>query len=91
MGKLKWTPYEYYTSSPYEFYHACKGYFDEREESMLIMRKVAYSFVGGSLIEFNNFWPVEGKGGPEKIVIDQDMKDIIKKIHGVNLKNVPGV
>lgn len=41
FGRLKWSPYEYYTSSPQEFYYACKGYFDERDENNELMRAVA--------------------------------------------------
>lgn len=52
---------------------------------MLIARKVAYSFVGGSPIEFERFWPVEDKAGPEKIVIDEDMKATILKVHGIQI------
>ena len=59
LGKLGWSPYQYYTSSPCEVYYAFKGYFDKEEHQMLVMRKVAQAasagFVKGD--DFEKFWP----------------------------------
>jgi hypothetical protein len=57
---LGWSPYEYYTSSPCEFYYACKGYFDKEEQQMMVMRKVAQAASAGFVkpADFDDFWPV---------------------------------
>lgn len=87
MGKLKWTPYEYYTSSPCEFYYACKGYFDEREEQILLMRNVAMFASGnGTHKDFDKAWPAPGKKKENvRMVVNDEMKKAIKRIHGIQL------
>ncbi len=89
MGLLKWTTYEYYTSSPQEFYYACKGYFDEREEQILLHRNAAFlicqSF-GAKHSDLNKAWPVDDKQKEDsRVVIDSEMKDTIKRIHGISI------
>jgi len=56
---LGWSPFEYHTSSPCEFYYACKGYFSKEENRMLIMRKVAFAAVAPYINDgdFESFWP----------------------------------
>jgi spore germination cell wall hydrolase CwlJ-like protein len=56
---LGWSPYEYYTSSPCEFYYACKGYFDKEEQDIMIWRKVAQAASAGFVKseDFEAFWP----------------------------------
>jgi hypothetical protein len=88
LGKLKWTPYEYYTSSPCEFYYACKGYFDEREEQILLMRNVAM-FASGNGVhkDFDKAWPVKNSGKKEitRVTVSEDMKQTIARLHGVQI------
>lgn len=89
MGRLKWTAYEYYTSSPQEFYYACKGYFDEREEQIILQRNAAFLICqtfGAKHSDLNKAWPLDGKKQESvRIVIDEEMKETIKRIHGVKL------
>ena len=96
MGKLGWTPYEYYTSSPQEFYHACKGYFDKEESSMLIQRKLAQVIWGGNGGKpdgFDNFWPIPDGVKKESVVKTwgtkeeaMEFRNKIMKDHNIKLK-----
>lgn len=83
MGKLKWTPYEYYTSSPCEFYYACKGYFDEKEDNVLLMRKVAQFASVGFVkdTDFNSAWPLQHSEQKETVLITKEDKEAILRIH----------
>lgn len=85
---LGWTPYEYYTSSPYEVVAACEGYFDKMELEKANLRFASYR-IHQSLVtkplSLEKYWPLKGdKPKTEKIVMTRDMYDEIKKAH--NLK-----
>lgn len=68
LGKLGWTPREYYTSSPYEFYAACEGYSDKMEQDSLSIRMLAHITMGlnGSKQKIENVWPLRKKEGNNK-------------------------
>lgn len=53
---------------------------------MMILRKVAYSFSGGPLSEWDKFWPVNNKNYvADTIIMDAEMKENILKIHNVKI------
>jgi hypothetical protein len=86
LGKLKWTPYEYYTSSPCEFYYACKGYFDERDYRENLVRtqtQFITAALGVKPSDFNKDWPAKGKQKNEitRVVVDEEMKETIRRLH----------
>lgn len=85
MGRLKWTAYEYYTSSPKECYYAFKGYFDEREEQILLMRSVAMFASAGMVKDFDKAWPLGSKKESVRYVLDDEMKQTIARLHGVQI------
>lgn len=88
MGRLKWTPYEYYTSSPQEFYYACKGYFSERDEDATLLRAVAKfgcaGYVKGN--DFDRAWP--SIGGNKKAGLSEEDKAMILRVHNALKKPV---
>jgi len=63
LGVLGWTPYVYYTCSPYEFHCACEGYFIKVEHQAQLHRFSAYR-IHQSLVQkplsLSNFWPLKG-------------------------------
>lgn len=75
---------EYYSSSPQEFYYACEGYFNERDEGVQLMRNVALfaSQLGGR--EFNKHWPGEVKEA-DNFVLTDDMRQQIMKAHKIKM------
>lgn len=81
---MKWSPYEYYTSSPQEFYYACMGYFDERDTTNELMRAVAKfscaGYVKGN--DFDRAWPSINK---DKISAsaNAEMAAMIQRVHDV--------
>lgn len=90
MGKLGWTEYEYYTSSPYMFFAACEGYFDKEKSQEVLMRRVALFASQRGSDEFNKYWPLDGKGIDVKKVwgTKEEANEFRKKIeeaHGIKL------
>jgi len=83
-GRLRWPKEQYYKSSPQEFYYACLGYFDEREDDIMLMRNVALfaSQLGGK--DFSKFWPGKKKEAV-RIVMDEEMKKQILAAHNIKL------
>ena len=62
LGKLGWTEYEYYTSSPEAFYFACKGYFSKLQDNSLAVRNAAtiiFKVMGGKE-DIDKIWPLTG-------------------------------
>lgn len=43
-----WTVRQYYTSSPYEFYAACEGFFDAKLQDAKLLRAIGYNIWMGS-------------------------------------------
>lgn len=82
------TPYEYYTSSPYEFYAACEGYFDKIDIEAGMLRIASYR-IHQSLVtkplSISEYWPLRGDKKPEseRIVMTPEMFEGIKKIHNL--------
>jgi hypothetical protein len=87
LGKLKWSPYDYYTSSPREFYYACLGYFAEREDNIILMRNVArFASVGYvKPFDFDNAWPIGVSAERDYITLDDDFKETILRIHNKSI------
>lgn len=76
----------YYTSSPYEFHAAYMGYLDKLKDSNLGLRyhaEIMYRINGGKG-SFNKIWPAnDNKEVQEKMTIDKDLYEKIKKIHNI--------
>lgn len=48
LGELGWTPYQYWTSSPYEFHAACEGYLVKERKQAELLRQIGYNiWMGG--------------------------------------------
>lgn len=64
LGKLGWTEYEYYTSSPEAVYYAFRGYFSKLQDDSLAVRNLAAIFLGisGSKKKIDAIWPLDGEG-----------------------------
>ena len=83
---MGWKPYEYYTSSPYEFFAACEGYFDKRDIEVKNLRWASYR-IHQSLalkpLSLEDFWPLAGDKQKEgdQLVMTKEMYEEIKKIH----------
>ncbi len=61
LGRLKWSEYEFYTSSPEGFHYACEGYFDERRDTEILFRDmglITYGVMGGK--KGVDIWPMKG-------------------------------
>jgi hypothetical protein len=86
---LGWSPYEYYTSSPQDFYYACKGYFDKENNLMMLMRNVAMFASQRASDEFNKYWPAEGSTPDKKTWGTKEdaaeLRKQIEKAHGIKL------
>lgn len=86
---LGWTPFEYYTSSPYEVFAACEGYFDKMDIEAQNLRLASYR-IHQSLVtkpvSIEKYWPLRGDKvqTEDKIIMTRDMYAEIKKAH--NLK-----
>ena len=90
FGSLGWKPYEYYTSSPYEFFAASEGYFDKMDNGANNLRVASYR-IHQSLVKepvkIEEFWPLWGdkKVKPDdKLIMTPELYQKIKKIY--NLK-----
>jgi hypothetical protein len=63
LGKLGWTEYEYYCSTPEGFYYACQGYFAKLEDESLAIRNAAtiiFRVMGGKE-NMDKIWPIKGR------------------------------
>ena len=88
MGKLGWSAYDYYCSTPLEFYAACDGYNEKIKEGMMITRYSTYiiasSMAGSKAIgSIEKIWPVEeAKSLP---AMTKERYDAILKRHKLKL------
>lgn len=66
LGKLGWTEYEFYTSSPEAFYFASRGYFSKLQDESLAVRNLAAIVMGvaGSKDKIDSVWPLSGEDKP---------------------------
>lgn len=85
---LGWKPYEYYTSSPYEFFCASEGFLDKMEIEARNHRNTAgiiYASMGGKE-KIEKIWPLWGDKKPsaDNFVMTPEMYEAIKKAHGLN-------
>ncbi len=67
---LGWSPYEYYTSSPCEFYYACKGYLNkEGKRSELIRLQTFFILInnGAKVQNPQQLWKIESIDDDEMI------------------------
>ena len=87
FGELGWLPYDYYCSTPYDFFAACEGYFDKCDRETRMHRLMAYR-VHQSLVEkpipIEDFAPVwnDSKANPE-FEITQEFFDELAKTHNL--------
>lgn len=85
---LGWTPYEYYTSSPYEIVAASEGLFDKMQVEAWNLRLASYR-IHQSLVtkpvSIEEYWPMDNKKkDAEKSIMTRETYAEIKKAH--NLK-----
>lgn len=86
MGRLGWSPREFYCSNPDEFYYACRGYFIKLQDESLAIRNAAtiiFRALGGKQ-NMDTIWPLTMEDAPKKFSIDKELFDEIKRKH--NLK-----
>lgn len=94
LGRLKWSEYEYFTSSPEAFYYACEGYFDELQHIESIHRQacfINYKVMGGKEANPNKIWPlaadVKQKAKDYKVWGDTPEELIRKAMQVHHIKN----
>lgn len=93
LGRLKWSEYEYNTSSPEAFFYACEGYFDERQDLEKIHRQAAfinYRVMGGKESTPNRIWPIVADKKAEtvrKVWGDTPQELIMKAMQVHHIKN----
>jgi len=80
------TEYEYYTNSPYTNYCKAEGWKQQNEAYWEGMRLGFYR-IHQSLVEkpisIHEFWPIGEAPEPVKLVLTDEMRDHIKKVHGL--------
>lgn len=92
MGRLGWSPYDYYTSLPIEFYAAVEGYQEAETERAKILRfasyRVAEAMAGSKAIgSIDRFWPMGGNSSRDYFAKpSREMFDEILKRHNINIK-----
>lgn len=81
LGKLGWSPSEFWRATEFELHCACLGYNERIETEAKLLRHsthiIAASFVGGKNINIDKLWPI---GKPEKIDAKPFTEDEIAKI-----------
>jgi len=89
FGQLGWKPIEYYTSTPYEFFCACEGYFDLLDTQAQMHRLAAYR-IHQSLVEkplkIQEFWPLFGDKAQAKkdtLIVTDELWNKIKQTHNI--------
>jgi hypothetical protein len=88
---LGWSVYQYYTALPIEFYAACEGYLERRNDQTKILRfasfRLAECFVGSKAIgNIDKFWPMDETEEPKKIEMTKDRYEAILKRHNIKVK-----
>ncbi len=73
LGELGWTPYEYYTSLPGEFYAACLGHQEKELKAAKLLRFAAFriseAMAGSKAIgPIERFWPMDGDKKQKKAI-----------------------
>lgn len=86
VGELGWTPYQYYTCSPYEFLAASEGYFDKQDRfDRLIRRQTLFILAsnGAKVKKDRDLWEVFGdkEVTEDKLVMTKEVMAQIKKAH----------
>lgn len=87
-GELGWTPYQYYTSSPYEFLAASEGYFDKQDRLERLVRKQTLFVIasnGAKVKRESDLWEVFGDKQviQDKLVMTKELLAEIKKKHNI--------
>ena len=92
FGVLGWKPYDYYCSSPYEFFCACEGYFDRLEHQAQIARLASHRIhetLSNKPLKIHEYWPLFSdkikSSRNEKIVIDDDITKQILAAHNIEI------
>ena len=83
LGELGWSPNEFYSSSPFEFHCASKGFFNKYKSLTQLFRVssyITYRSMGGKST-INQIWPVSGE--TDKIKVSDEMISKIREIHGL--------
>lgn len=88
---MGWTPYEYYTSLPVEFYAAAEGYQMRQSEQAKILRfasfRLAECFVGSKAIgSIEKFWPMEVQEIKKPDPMTKERYEAILKRHNLKIK-----
>lgn len=86
--ELGWTPYQYYTSSPYEFLAASEGYFDKLDREERLVRKQTLYIIasnGAKVKRPEDLWEVFGDREvvEEKLVMTKELLAQIKAKHNI--------
>lgn len=87
---LGWKPYEYYLSTPYEFFCACEGYFIKLNHQAELHRMAAWR-IHQSLVQkplgIKSFWPLwnDNAGDNTKLApLTKEEWQEIMKTHNLN-------
>jgi len=90
---LGWTPYDYYTSLPLEFYAACQGYIEKKTESAKVIRfasfRIAESMAGSKAVgSIEKFWPMDDEIDKPKVepMTPEKYQEIINR-HKIKKEN----
>ena len=88
---MGWSPYEYFTALPGEFYAAYKGYDEKTDKAAKILRfaafRVAEAVAGSKAIgSIENFWPMEKKDKPKVEPMTRERYEAMIKRHKLKVK-----
>jgi hypothetical protein len=88
---LGWSVYQYYTALPIEFYAACEGYNERRNDQTKILRfasfRLAECFAGSKAIgSIEKFWPMTDDEAPKKLDMSKERYEAILKRHNIKVK-----
>lgn len=88
---LGWTPYEYYTSLPIEFYAAAEGYQMRQSEQAKILRfasfRLAECMIGSKAVgSIEKFWPMEQTDSVKIEPMTKERYEAILERHKIKIK-----
>lgn len=91
LGVLGWTPYEYYTALPIEFYAAAEGYQMRQNKQAKVLRfasfRLAECFAGSEAVgSIDRFWPMSDDEVKKVEPMSKDRYEAILKRHKIKVK-----
>ena len=90
MGRLGWSEYDYYTSSPEAFYFAAQGYFDKVQDYSIAIRNSTYINyrMNGGKESINSIWPLANQIEEKREPMTKERYEKILAIHKIAKKSI---